>query len=83
MRSRFFSKNAPHRITQTLCLCRVQFLGLSDLAFQMSVPDKLAEGNLLCLGRRLVIKTPPLLIPFQQIRRQDHVAHADRWQKQP
>ena len=42
MRSRFFSKNAPHRITQTLCLCRVQLLGLSDLAFQMSVPDKLA-----------------------------------------
>lgn len=27
------------------------------------------EGNLLCLGRRLVIKTPPILIPFQQIRR--------------
>ena len=74
MRSRFFSKNVPHRITQTLCLCRVQFLGLSDLAFQMSVPDKLAEGNLLCLGRRLVIKTPPLLIPFQQIRRHPAVS---------
>ena len=77
------AEGITHCFDELLQLLRIQTPKLPRLRCQMSIPDKLAECNLLCLGSSLVIVCRFLAIDIGERRRKHHKADSNGGQQKP